>query len=165
VDGAGVAVGPPGRCERSWSLCAPSAAKLESVGVVLTVITVMTAIVVWCQGLRVSPIPCGPLCGGEGCSLSLRLFRKASGKFGHVDDRPFVCTFADQLLFSSRRYVELDTPILYRRDLRSEYDNRSDQSRQTVRSGDVQRREALIPFLPPTEAQSECQRCQMVSKG
>jgi hypothetical protein len=29
--------------ERFWTLCAPSAAKLESVGVVMTVITAMTA--------------------------------------------------------------------------------------------------------------------------
>jgi hypothetical protein len=62
-------------------------------------------------------------------SLGLILRSKPTGKFGDVDDRSFMCAFADQFVFSPCRHLELHPPIINRRDLRRERDERSDWSR------------------------------------
>lgn len=72
-----------------------------------------------------------------GTSLGLILRCHTAGKSGDVDDRPFMRTFADRFLFSPGRYLELHTPIINRRDFRSECDERSDWSRNKMKDVDV----------------------------
>ena len=72
-----------------------------------------------------------------GLHFGLMLRGKPTGKSGDVDDCPFMRSFTDQFLFSPGRYLELHTPIINRRDFRSELDKRSDWSRSKMKDVDV----------------------------